>query len=138
MNIAGLSLAEFTEVVNRVSAETYDGNVIVESNAHDAGNNRCVARIRVSDSSGTGSRRAVKGRRMPAACWHAYRDVIHAVVESYPGAEIDTGMATYEGMSGFLRNYPGTADQNIGSAQRPAFMPDLCECGNDIVWPSWL
>lgn len=138
MNINGLSLDEFTEIVNRVSEEIFDGNVIVESNAHDAGNNRCVARIRVIDSSGTGSRRAAKGRRMPAACWHAYRDVIHAVLESYPDAKVDTGMEKYHGMAEFLRLYPGTANKNIGSEYYPAYMPDLCECGDAIVWPSWI
>lgn len=138
MKINGLSLAEFTETVKRVSDEVYDGNVIVANDAHDAGNGQCVARIRVKDSSGTGSRRNPSQRRMVAACWHAYRDVIHAALDSYPDAKITTNMATYDGMSEFLRNYPCTADQNIGSAQHPAYMPDLCECGNDIAWPSWL
>jgi hypothetical protein len=138
MNINGLTLAEFTEVVDRISRETYDGNVIVESNAHDAGNNRCVARIKVKDSSGTGSRRAVSGRRMAAACWHAYRDVIHAVLEAYPNAKIDTGMEKYHGMSEFLRLYPDTANKNIGNMYQSIFMPDMCECGDSIAWPSWI
>lgn len=138
MKINGLSLAEFAEVVERISRETYEGNVIIHQDAHDAGNGKCVARIRVKDSSGTGSRRSASQRRMPSACWHAYRDVIHAVLDSYPDAKIDTGMEKYHGMSEFLRLYPGTADQNVGSAERPAYLPDLCECGNDIAWPSWI
>ncbi|HET7846974.1 MAG TPA: hypothetical protein VFL72_05735 [Acidimicrobiia bacterium] len=138
MKINGLTLNEFIEIVQRVSEQTYEGNVVVHQDAHDAGNNRCVARIRVKDSSGTGSRRSVSQRRMPSACWHAYRDVIHAVLDSYPDAKIDTGLEKYHGMSEFLRLFPGTADKNIGSEFQPAFMPDLCECGNAIAWPSWL
>lgn len=138
MNINGLTLAEFTEVVDRISRETYDGNVIVESNAHDAGNNRCVARIKVKDSHGTGSRRSANGRRMPSACWHAYRDVIHAVLAEYEGARVDTVLDKYHGMTEFLQRYPSTADRNIGSEFSPAYMPDLCECGDSIAWPSWI
>jgi hypothetical protein len=137
MKIRGLNLAEFTAIVEKISNETYHGNVIVEENAHDT-DNGCQARIKVVDSSGTGSRRAVSGRRMAAACWHAYRDVIHAVLDEYGYAKIDTGMEKYHGMAEFLRLYPGTADKNIGSAYQAAYMPDMCECGDDIVWPSWL
>jgi hypothetical protein len=138
MKIRGLNTAEFTEIVQRVSVEIYDRNVIVEENAHDVGGNGCQARIKVKDSHGTGSRRTTKGRRMSLACWHAYRDVIHAVIESFPDARIDTGMEKYHGMAEFLRRYPSTADQNIGSEFHPAYMPDLCGCPDSIAWPSWL
>lgn len=137
MKISGLTLDEFTKIVKRVSDEVYDGNVIVEPSSQDTGSNRCTARIKAVDGRGTGSRRDVNGRRMSAACWHAYRDVIHGIVEAHPEAKIDTGMEKYHGMAEFLRRYPSTADRNIGNGVRPVYMPDLCECGSAIAWPSW-
>jgi len=138
MKIKGLNLDEFQEIVGKVSDEVYDGNVIIAADSHDAPGRSCVARVKASDSSGPGSRRSSNGMRQTTACWHAYRDVLHEIFERFPDARVVTGMTIYEGMSGFLKNYPSTADQNIGSERNPAYMPDLCECGNLIAWPSWL
>jgi len=138
MKIDGLTLAEFQEIVGKVSDEVYDGNVILTADSCDGSGLSCTARIRASDPDGPGSRRSSNGRRQAAACWHAHRDVIHEVFERFPATRIVTGMAVYRGMFEFLKNYPGTADQNIGSERNPAYMPDLCECGSAIAWPSWL
>lgn len=78
--------------------------------------------------SAPGARKSWSGRRLNAACWHAYRDVMIAIFEANPDARIYTAMAKYKGIDGFNANYPQTADQNIGSMASPAYMPELCEC----------
>jgi hypothetical protein len=128
MQITGLSLDEFTRITDGISKAWYDGNIIVDTSAHPITGTRCRARLRCRDSHGKGARRSWTGRRMPAACWHAYRDVMAAVFAKYPKARIATSMAVYNGRAGFQHNYPGTANKNIGSIMAPAYMPELCDC----------
>lgn len=128
MLVTGLPLDKFREITDRVSAEKYSGNVVVHHDAHPLSGNRFRGRLWVQSSRGPGARRSWSGRRMPAACWHAYRDVLMAVFDEYPNARVQTGMATYRGRDGFMSAYPGTAYTNVGSMMQPAYMPDLCEC----------
>lgn len=128
MQVTGLSLDKFREIVAEISTVCYDGNVIVEQEAHAHSDNRFTARLRTKSSRGSGARLSWSGRHIPAACWHAYRDVLEAVFEEYPDARIRTAMATYKGRQGFRENYPGTAYKNIGSMMAPAYMPELCGC----------
>lgn len=78
-----------------------------------------------------GTRRSWSGRRGPWACWHAYRDVMRAILTKYPHAVITSAHARYEGLTGFEETYPHTADINVGSQFSPAYMPDLCDCECD-------
>lgn len=82
-------------------------------------------------SSLPGTRRSWSGRRGPWACWHAYRDVMRAILTQYPDAVITSAHARYEGLAGFEITYPHTANVNIGSAYSPAYMPELCDCDDD-------
>jgi hypothetical protein len=130
MRISGVSLDDFTRITEDVSRE-YDGNLIVSKDAHAlpcARRPQCVARLAVITSRGPGARRSWTGRRMPCACWHAYRDVLSAAFRTFPDVVIRTSMAVYRGQAGFGEKYPDTARQNIGSAINPVTMPDLCEC----------
>ncbi len=85
-------------------------------------------RIVPETSFSPGARRAASGMRLKAACWHAHRDVLANLFAIYPGALVRTSMATYNGAEGFAREFPETAHANIGSAYRPATMPELCDC----------
>ena len=132
MLVTGLSLDKFKEITDRVSADKYDGNVVVHHDAHPLSGNRFQGRLWVQSSRGPGARRSWSGRRMPAACWHAYRDVLMAVFSEYPDAIARTGLATYRGLEGFLRDYPATGERNVGSVMQPVTMPELCDHeGND-------
>lgn len=115
--------------------ETYGGNVKVHGDTHTHNGPRStttVGRLSVSDSRGPGARRTWSGRRGPYVCWHAYRDVLRAIFALEPSAVIVTTMARYEGSEGFERTYPATADKNIGSMVRPAYMVEMCECSDEI------
>lgn len=141
MKIYGLAEIDFLEVVAVVSSRSYGGNVIV-AEARDLSNSkggRCQARLRVKLSTGSGSRTSASGRTGPYACWHAYRDVLHEVFTRYPEARVQTGLAEYRGMAGFLADYPATANKNIGSEGQPAYMPDLCNgCDRySVQYPEW-
>jgi hypothetical protein len=127
MQITGLSLDKFREIVEQVSEQRYGGNVTVQKDAHPLSGNRFQGRLWVLDSRGPGARRSWTGQRLRAACWHAYRDVLLAMFREYPEAIARTGLATYRGLDGFLRDYPATGERNVGSMMQPAYMPDLCD-----------
>lgn len=146
MIVTGMSADEFVQAIGELGRETYSNNLraVIGTVYSD---NRFTARI-VPVSSGAngfyvvgdgyhqgkeglsapGARRSWSGRRIQAACWHAYRDGIRAVFDRNPDARVYTGMAKYIGVQGFEDNYPATANRNIGSMIQPAYMPDLCDC----------
>lgn len=130
MEIKGLTVDAFTDILTRVSRDQYAGNLRLdyEPVRLNAAGTRFRLRIRAVSSRESGARRSASGRRMPAACWHAFRDVFIAVFDAYPDATVRTGMAVYRGRDGFHRDYPATGDVNIGSMVNWVTMPDLCEC----------
>jgi hypothetical protein len=130
MEIRGASLADFEAAVVKVSYE-YGGNLTVHRDSYQRG--RLVrARVAVVSSREPGARRSWSGRRIPAACWHAYRDVLAALFEQRPRATVRTALAVYRGREGFEQRYPDTAYQNIGSQMFPAYMPQLCDCEDSL------
>ena len=133
MNITGITLHEFQTAVDALNAtETYAGNLRVHADAHTVSANRITARLDVRDSRGPGARRSpgYPGRHTPAACWHAYRDVLTELFRINPDALIRTREATYRGAIGFELNFPATAYNNQGSRIYPVTMPDLCDHGH--------
>jgi hypothetical protein len=128
MDIRGLGLEDFQAIVAYVSKGEYDGNVVVERNAHATGGRSCAARLWATDGYGPGARTSWTGRHAHAACWHAYRDVLAELFERFPKATVRTALAVYRGREGFERHYPATAYVNVGSQMQPAHMPELCDC----------
>lgn len=49
-----------------------------------------------------------KRKRIASACWHAHRDFMYEVFAINPDARIKSALATYNGLSGFEREFPGT------------------------------
>ena len=107
-----------------VSQNQYGGNVILKDysviSAH-----KVRFTLRTKDSRAHGSRMSCNGRHMPAASWEAFRDALMAIFERFPNARISTSLAVYNGMAGFLEEYPKTAYKNIGSQFNPCTMPEL-------------
>ncbi|HEX2616631.1 MAG TPA: hypothetical protein VHL57_03760 [Flavobacteriales bacterium] len=135
MQITGITPSDFQLAVHKANI-AYGGNLTAEITSVQSPT-RFRARVVPVQSgaqteavgiSAPGARKSWSGRRIKAACWHAYRDVMIEVFNINPDARIYTGMAKYKGREGFEANYPRTADQNIGSMVQPAYMPDLCEC----------
>jgi hypothetical protein len=134
VEISGVTLDQFHTIVNMISSTRYLGNITLHRDAkdlHGVRKPRIRARLAVSDSRAPGARRSWTGRRMPVACWHAYRDVLAELFRLFPNAVVRTGMAKYNGQAGFLAAYPATADINIGSQMQPVRMPDCCDCSTD-------
>lgn len=130
MYVRGVPLWAFQDIVNDVSRRSYGGHVTVHPDSRDTTRDSCRARVDVASSRGPGARRARSGRRLRAACWHAYRDVLAELFDRYPDATVRTALATYRGNDGFHRDYPATGDVNIGSRMDPVTMPELCDCGD--------
>jgi hypothetical protein len=130
----GITLAQFTSVTMRVSAEHYAGNVIVNSQSRDAAGGNSVVRLTVTDSHGPGSRTSARGRHGPFACWHAHRDVYRAALAEFPTAKFIGGrywVVTYEAAT-FESVYRKTAHVNVGSMFSPCTMPELCGCYTEM------
>lgn len=117
--------------IKAIAAGLYDGNLTVEVE-HKSTTRKGVSTYRVkvgaSDSRGAGARRSWSGRRGPWACWHAFRDFFYGIYAEDADAIIVTGLARYNGLEGFEREYPGTAYKNVGSMVQPAYMDELCDC----------
>lgn len=146
MIITGITPEQFIQIVARVGALSYQHNLQAEIGRRytraDGSCQRFHARVIPVESgarlsqcnvgterlSAAGARRSWSGRRIAAACWHAYRDVLAGVFEVNPNARVVTAMSKYVGLSGFHANYPATANANIGSMMQPAYMPELCDC----------
>lgn len=128
MQLTGITLADLTRVTEQVSTDRYLGNVVVHADSRDVSKFSCQGRLWVLDSRSVGARRTGSGRRMPAACWHAYRDVLTALFEELPAARISTGLAAYAGRQSFYDKFEATRNRNIGSLADPKCIADACDC----------
>ena len=126
MRLRGITLDEFHASVDRVNAD-YSGNLHVHNDAHQTGSRKVttVGRLDVLESKGDGARTTHEGRHGKYACWHAFRDVVRDLLAHHPEAVITTAMARYDAET-FEDVYPATADRNVGSMVRPAYMTELC------------
>lgn len=150
MQITGVSLNDFDKTVQDVSERLYKGNLVTHQDSKDLGGVRAPrirARVTVKSigyheglpvsetlpgvrrSSSEFSRNANGDlRRVHAACWHAYRDVLTELFERHPKAVVRTAMAKYEGAAGFEYAFPATGYTNIGSLVFPMYAREACDC----------
>lgn len=128
MLIRNVTLDQFRALVADVS-ESYGGNIVVHPDMRQDGVRviRLTGRILAKSSREAGARRSWSGRRTPAACWHAHRDVYRELFTRYPNATVQTTMARYTAEN-FEDVYPDTGYRNVGSMVAPAYMPELCDC----------
>lgn len=135
MQITGITPDDFRLAVQKANV-AYDGNLTAEIGSQQSATRFRARVVPVQSGASTmpagisalGARKSWSGRRIKAACWHAYRDVLIEVFAINPDARVYTAMAKYKGVDSFNEQFPRTADQNIGSMASPAYMPDLCEC----------
>lgn len=127
MIVTGMSSQTFKDIVAKLNATDYAGNIVVE-NITDKSANRFSVKLGTADSKAPTSRTSASGRHGKYLCWHGFRDVVAAVMDVNPSARVATGMAVYAGKDGFEQAYPETAYKNIGSLFAPAYMPELCSC----------
>ena len=71
-----------------------------------------------------GSRR----RAIASVCWHGHRAFMLSVLNLEPKAVIVTALARYDGLEGFLANFPATYYREAGSVMDPVFYGQLCDC----------
>lgn len=134
MIVSGVTAQDIRDVVAKLNATDYSDNIVIERletlNRKDT---RHALKLGTADSRKHGSRRSGRGRHGKWLCWHGFRDVVRAIMEVNPDATVRTSQAVYDGKFGFERNYPNTADTNVGSLFQPAYMPDMCvgTCAGD-------
>src|SRR3990172_2863318 len=126
-------------VINTVSKAKFAGNIKVRD-IRDEGKRSLRTRVTLTvvSSRADGSRVSASSfnteRRVSAACWHAYRDVMRALFEA-GATRIKSAHADYRGLEGFEDLYPATGYKNIGSAFRPIQFREACDCGLNRVSP---
>lgn len=141
MIVSGLTMAQFREVLADLQAGDPNArNICVDESARNqrlnAKGDRFRLKLRTRDSRGLRSkvkRSMGRERHIPALCWHGFRDVLQAVFERYPNARIDTAMAKYIGLEGFMEKYPATGLRNVGSQMFPVQAREECDCVADGV-----
>lgn len=134
MIITGISTTELRDVVRKLNAGEYNGNIVVENaESLNGSGTRISVKLGTADSRAHGSRRASSGRHGKWLCWHGFRDVFRAVMAVNPTAVVRSGIAVYKGAEGFESTYPDTAYKNVGSMVDPSYMPELCvgSCAGD-------
>jgi len=134
MIITGITVAELTDVVAKLNAESYNGNIVIERvEAMSATGTRINAKLGTGSSYLHGSRTSWSGRHGKYLCWHGFRDVFRACFAVNPDARIKTGKTIYKGSEHFEETYISTGNQNVGSLFSPAYMPELCvgHCNGD-------
>src|SRR4029453_13777988 len=134
MIITGITAQELRDVVAKLNAESYGGNIVIENVAAlSATGTRITAKLGTNDSRAHGSRTSGSGRHGKYLCWHGFRDGYRACFAVNPDARIKSGVAVYKGPQHFEDTYESTADQNVGSIVSPAYMPELCvgHCNGD-------
>jgi len=106
------------------TTQKYDGNVVWrrEPEPLNKGGTRWRFTLTVKDSAGPGARIGHSGRRVKAACWHAHGDFFEALFKLKPNAVVKAVKRTVTKD----RNWQ---DWNIGSAFRPLYFSEACECG---------
>jgi hypothetical protein len=129
MRVKGINSAtDIDTAIATVNRRMYGGNVELFDAVKPLGKFH-LFRLGVRDSRGSGAAVSGGGRRSRHACWHVWRDVIAALLLENPGAIFRGGLADYDGVQGFLRDYPATGERNIGSMMEPAYASRVCKCG---------
>lgn len=140
MLVYGVSAYEVRKAVETVSAD-WDGNVELKSltDKSNSRGGRASYALRAVSSHESGARRSGSGRRTIASCWHVHRDVLRELFKINPNARVVSGLGkivdgkfkhtVYKGSKGFENDFPGTAWINVGSAMCPAYIGQLCDCG---------
>lgn len=134
MIVSGVTAQDIRDVVAKLNASDYDGNVVIERlDTLNRKDSRHTLKLGTADSRKHGSRRAGSGRHGRWLCWHGFRDVVRAIMAVNPDAKVRSAAAVYDGSVGFERVYPSTAERNVGSWAQPAYMPELCvgTCAGD-------
>lgn len=134
VDVKGVAKDEVARIVDLVSDQLYDGNIVVRSsrNRHNSRGLRSSFTIKAVSSYGLGARTTPSGRHQPVACWHAHWHVLDRLFRAHPDAVVRTMLATYRA-STFHFLAAKTAFINAGSALAPARLSQLCDC-NDSEW----
>lgn len=138
MEVKGMTPDQLRAVVDQVSRDHYGGNIMVDWERSsprllNQRGTRFRGRVLARSSRGPGARRSWSGRRLTAACWHVFRDVIREALRQYPDAAFRTSMARYTAAN-FEDTYPATGYRNVGSMMCPVTMPELCDHSDDAGW----
>lgn len=140
MLVYGVNASQVETAVQRV-ADEWDGNVQLKSltDKSNSRGGRASYALRAADSHKNGARRSHSGRATVSSCWHVHRDVLRELFKINPNARVVSGLGervdgkfkrtVYNGSDGFENDFPGTAWINVGSDWCPAYIGQLCDCG---------
>ncbi len=127
MKLQNVTSDQLRTCVNFISVNNYDGELIFDRKPEWRGNWLHFT-LRTVNGRSLGARRTHRGRRLAKACWHAHRDVMKELFNTYPSALLVTMLARYDGRDGFLAEFPATGNNNVGSMVQPLLLREACDC----------
>ncbi len=110
VDVVGLGAQEIESLVQRVSRERFDDNLMVHRLDEGAGRVRVELRVRWPgrddygghfDARGIGGRPGAEGRVNAAACWHAFAAVIDGLLSAAPGVRVTTSLTSFDSPADF-------------------------------------
>ena len=132
MKAWNIELDKIRKIVNTVSKEKYENNLILDEGGFHSPPKKVGKAIsftlRVNSSKEPGHTITHSGKRWVSACWHCHRDVMIAMFKYNPNIRIKSAIADYKGKEDFKFKFPATAYINVGSMMQPRNMEDGCEC----------
>ena len=129
MKIRTNHIASVMEYAQKVLDEKFQGNITIKTEPEKVQRDgRLVVHVRlgVKSSSGPGGRRSREGRKIAAACWHAYGEFFDALAAADPECEIQ--VSNLNDRKWLLAEDHGWQDSNIGSMYCPLRHSEACEC----------
>lgn len=130
MIITGVTTQQFADIVAKVNAGDYAGNIVIETNvAKNVKGTRINVKLGTADNRAFGSKIAWSGRHGKWLCWHGFRDVFQALFDAYPDASIRSRDAVYKGKQNFEDTFEDTGWANCGSMFQPAYPAEMCAEG---------
>ena len=129
MKIRTNHIASVMEYAQKVLDKKFQGNITIKAEPEKVQRDgRPVVHVRlgVKSSNGPGGRRSREGRKIAAACWHAYGEFFDALAAADPECEIQ--VAGLNDRKWLLAEDHGWQDSNIGSMYYPLYHSEACEC----------
>ena len=124
MLVSGTKKDTIYEALDYVN-EIYENNIYINDFKRYS-DKRFRFTLRCKSSRGAGARLSWSGRYTVSACWHVHGYFFDFLFE------LDKNTNIYVGRLGWIKNQGDNwQDFNVGSLMFPAYISELCNCGDD-------
>lgn len=129
MKIYGLSLAQVQEAA--------EASKVVLNEVSLQGSKKPYVNCTIRPSDGCPFRKvnAINGRKINAIDFYGHAAFITSLFKINPSAKVVSGVATFDGVNDFIRQFDTIAESNIGSLYQPVMAYEACtEISSDTFY----